>query len=86
MLQNFSTFKSMMMNLNENDINEDKICRLMELWKSNDNLETKLQNKVPGSELILKWLNLILELKLKKNTIKNIEEKLVYVKLFLRRF
>jgi len=65
-----------MINFNENDINEDKICRLMDLWKSNDNLETKLNIRVPGSELLLKWLKLILEIKLKKNTVLNIEEKL----------
>ena len=48
----------------------------MDLWKSNDNLETKLNIRVPGSELLLKWLKLILEIKLKKNTVLNIEEKL----------
>ena len=72
-----------MINFNENGINEDKICRLMDLWKCNDNLEMKLQSKIPGSELLLKWLNLILEIKLKKNTVLNIEEKLKSVYLLL---
>ena len=74
-----------MMNMTEEKINEDKICRLMELWKSNENMENKLQAKVPGSEFLLKWLNLILELKLKKNTVRNINERLTLVKNYLNK-
>lgn len=85
-MKNFSNLKNIMVNLKEEDITQDKICRLMELRKSSDNYESKLQSKIPGSELLLKWLNFILEIKLKRYTLKNIVEKMNSVRLLKVRF
>jgi hypothetical protein len=66
-----------MSNFTENDLNEDKIIKLMELWKSNENLEFKMQGKYTELTLILKWLNLLLEIRIKINVLKSSGEQLL---------
>jgi hypothetical protein len=76
-LKNFSKLKNIMSNFTENDLNEDKVIKLMELWKSNEGLEFKMQGKYSELILILKWLNLLLEIKIKANALKNSGERFV---------
>lgn len=75
LLKNFSKLKSLMSNFTENDLNEEKVSRLMELWKSNENLDLKLKNKYPECSIILKWMISLLELKLKSRSLENCVEK-----------
>jgi hypothetical protein len=76
-LKAFSKLKNIMSNFSEDDLNEDKVVKLMELWKSNVNLEFKMQVKYVELLLILKWLNLLLEIKIKANTLKNSGERFI---------
>ena len=59
----------------EDDINEEKISKLLELWKSNESYEFKMQNKFTEIHIILKWLVLLIEIKFKNNAYLNSVEK-----------
>jgi glutamate mutase epsilon subunit len=64
-----------MSNFTDDNLNEEKVTKLMELWKSNESLEFKMQVKYSELMLILKWLNLLLEIKIKSNTLKSSAER-----------
>jgi regulator of replication initiation timing len=78
LLKNFTKLKNYMSKFTEEEINlkDEQIDKLMEIWKLGENLENKLQQKFPEAGLILKWLILILEIKIKSNAAKNSKEKL----------
>jgi hypothetical protein len=59
----------------EEDINEEKISKLLEIWKSNESYEFKMQNKFTEIHIILRWLVLLIEIKIKNNAILNSVEK-----------
>jgi peptidoglycan hydrolase CwlO-like protein len=75
LIKNFSKLKNLMSSFKEDNLNEDKIIKLMDLWKSNETIEFKLKNKFPEVLLILKWLINLLELRIKNNSYLNIQEK-----------
>jgi hypothetical protein len=64
------------MNLVEEYVNEEKISKLVELWKNYDGLEFKMQNKFIELQVILKWMILVIEIKIKQNAIQNSRDKM----------
>jgi hypothetical protein len=75
LINNFSQFKHLMSTYSEQNLNEEQITKLMELWKSYDSLDFKLKQKFPEAQLILKWLIMLLEIKIKNGSFINSKEK-----------
>jgi hypothetical protein len=75
LIKNFTKLKNLMSNFSSNNLEDDEINKLMELWKSKENFENALIGKCPEICLILNWLIQLLESKIKTNSLNNSKDK-----------
>lgn len=73
--KNFPPLKSLMSNLQPQNLTDEQMNDLLNIWKNQQATQYKLQKYCKGVKIIADWINYAVEYKLKKETLLTVEQR-----------